>query len=228
MSGVRIRLYGNAHTPYTEKVIRALQFKHLPFELVEPSSPEDYRRWSPETGLLPVMDLDEQRIADSAVILDVLDERFPEPPLESRDPRLARDQRRLEQWVGETFGYYLIRWVKMRARALGIEPNAPTPTGGPLMSLGLVGEDGRLRPEVYDTEDGGPGPEFERRLDDLAVLLGDRRYFHGDRLSRADLAVFGALHPLWIGRFAGARELLESRPNLRDHTLRVDAETAAA
>lgn len=231
MSDPKIVLYGARHTPFTGKVERALRVKRLPFELVEPSSPEDFRRWNPETGLLPVVDIGDRRIPDSTAILDALEERFPDPPLQSGDPRLAREQRRLEAWVGETFAYYLVRWLRLRARQLGIAPRSHDPDErgptGPLVHLGMVGEDGRLRPEVYETDDGGPGPEFERRLDDLKALLGDRRYFHGDRLSRGDLAVFGALYPLWIERFSGARALLEARPNLREFTVRIDAETAA-
>ena len=43
------------------------------FELVEPTSPADLRRWNPETGLLPVIEIDGERTHDSPVILDRLD-----------------------------------------------------------------------------------------------------------------------------------------------------------
>jgi glutathione S-transferase len=230
MTSARIILYGNDLMPYTVKVVRALYFKGLQFELVEPSSPEDFRRWSPETGLLPVIDIEGRRTPDSAAILDALDELSPDPPLQSKDPRLAREQRQLEAWVGETFGFYLIRWLKLRIEALGtrpaVDPSIGQAPAGPLASLGMLADDGKLRPEVYDTLDGGPGPEFERRLDDLQAMLGDRRYFHGDRLSRSDLAVFGAIHPLLVDRYVGARALIEARARLLDHARRIDAETA--
>ena len=77
----RITLYGAAVTPYTIKVARALQWKGLPFALEEPQSAEDYRRWSPANGLLPVLDLGGTRVQDSTAILDLLEQRYPEPPL---------------------------------------------------------------------------------------------------------------------------------------------------
>ena len=55
----RITLYGLARVPFTEKCRRALVLKGLAFELREPSGPEDFRRWSPKTGLLPVMTIDD-------------------------------------------------------------------------------------------------------------------------------------------------------------------------
>jgi glutathione S-transferase len=68
----------------------ALRMKKLTFEIVEPSGLEDFQRWNPETGLLPVIDVDGTRVADSSKILDWLDAHFPEPPLLARDPRSAR------------------------------------------------------------------------------------------------------------------------------------------
>ena len=53
-----IGLYGPRAAPFTEKVARGLALKKLEFELVEPESPEDYRRWNPETAQLPVIDID--------------------------------------------------------------------------------------------------------------------------------------------------------------------------
>ena len=79
MAAPRITLYGPRVMPLTEKVGRALRVKRLAFELVEPAGPEDYRRLSPETGLLPLLELESERIPDSVAILDFLDERFPDP-----------------------------------------------------------------------------------------------------------------------------------------------------
>jgi glutathione S-transferase len=217
----RLVLYGPRLTPYTIKVQRALVLKKLPHELVEPTRQEDYRRWSPETGLLPVLSVAEpggaeRRIQDSTKILDFLEERFPEPPLLSADPRVAREQRGLETWITQTFDFYIMRWIRTRVAAAGGRAAAPEAEGpmGPMARLGLIGPDGQLRPEVYDTTDGGPGPEFARRLDDLAQLLGPRPFFFADRPSRADLTVLGSLYGMYRDVYPGARELLEQRPAL--------------
>lgn len=223
-AGSELVLYGTEHTPYTEKVVRALRLKGLRFQLVQPERPEDFRRFSPKTGLLPVLETRGESIADSSVILDWLDARHPDPPLLSADPRAARDQRRLEQWVGETFSFYFLRWLRERVAREGL---APADGDGPLARMGMLGPDGRIRAEAFDTSDGGPGKEYERRLDDLVQLLGVRPFFYADRIGRADLAVFGTLYTLYDDRYKDGRTLLEQRPALLDHTRRVDEATQA-
>jgi glutathione S-transferase len=225
-SDPRITVYSPELTPYTIKVTRALRVKGLPYAIEEPQSAEDYRRWSPENGLLPVIDVDGTRVQDSAAILDLIEERFPEPPLLSRDPKVAREQRRLEAWVTETFFYHLFRWV--RARATAAEPEGDTRGLGPMMRFGLIGPNGQVRPEVFDTSDGGPGPDFEGAVDELAKLLGARPFFFSDELSRADLAAFGSLVGLRNDRYPGSAALLLARPSLWDHCARVEKATGGA
>ena len=104
-----ITLYGPAHTPFTEKVRRALLYKGLEFELVEPTRGEDYKRWSPKTGQLPVLDLHGEHVPDSTDILVRLDQAYPEPPLLSPDPTVAAQQRQLEEWADESFLYYFMK-----------------------------------------------------------------------------------------------------------------------
>lgn len=221
MSESRIFLYG-PRAPLTEKVGRGLRLKRLAFELVRPASPEDYARLSPETGLLPLLEVEGIRIPDSAAILDFLDERFPEPRLVSADPRVAREQRRLERWIDETFAFYILRWVQAR-----LGPDAPPPPlrgGFPLASLsrlGLIDRRGNLRPDVFSARSGGPGSEFEHRLEDLDQLLGQRPFFYADRVSRADLSVCAALALMYREVYEGARELLELRPRLLAYVERV-------
>jgi glutathione S-transferase len=223
VSTPRIVVYGQRLTPYTVKVTRALRLKKIPFESVEPTSLEDYRRFSPETGLLPVIEVEGRRIHDSSAILDFLDQRFPEPPLLSSDPRIAREQRQLEAWVSETFNFYILRWIRSR---LAKPPSQPSDgRQGPMSRLGLIGPDGQLRAEIFDTADGGPGPEFERRLDDLAQLLGPRPYFFGERPSRADLAVFASIYVMYCDQYPGAREMLGGRPALVAFVERTEAAT---
>jgi glutathione S-transferase len=225
-SSPRITVYGPELTPYTIKVVRALRVKGLPFTIEEPQSAEDYRRWSPENGLLPVIDVDGTRVQDSSAILDLIDERFPEPPLLSRDAKVAREQRRLEDWVTETFFYHMFRWV--RARTAAAEPEGDTRGLGPMMRFGLIGPNGQVRPEVFDTSDGGPGPDFEGTVDELAKFLGARPFFFADELSRADLAAFGSLVGLRNDRYPGSAALLRARSSLWEHCERVEEATGIA
>jgi glutathione S-transferase len=113
----RITLYGPPYAPYTEKVRRALILKGIDFDFREPSAPEDYKRWSPDTGLLPVLAVGEERIQDSTAILLRLDELFPDPPLLSSTPRVAAQQRQLEDWADESFLWYYLKWQRMKSES---------------------------------------------------------------------------------------------------------------
>jgi len=222
VSSARIVLYGPRGLPLTEKVGRGLRVKGLAFELVEPEGPEDYARLSPETGLLPVLEVDGHRVPDSAAILDFLDERHPDPPLVSSNPRVSREQRGLEGWIDQTFSYYMLRWIRSRLGELA----PPRARGGgfplgTLASLGMIGPGGQLRPDVFDARRGGPGPEFERNLDHLQQLLGARPFFFADRVGRADVSVYGALALLYREVYVGARAMLVARPRLLAHVERV-------
>lgn len=216
MSAPKIVVYGPAEAPFVTKVGKALRWKGLAYEVVEPSGPEDFRRWNPETGLLPVLDANGTRVAHSERILDWLDEHHPDPPLVARDPRTARAQRALEHWTGETFYYYWLRWL----RALLDVPELETvPTEGASSRIGEMARLGvlsRVREAVSDRGTAliGFDVEFEKRLDDLAGFLGTRPFFYADRMSRADLTAVAFLESLAAGRIPGGRRMLQSRPAL--------------
>jgi glutathione S-transferase len=80
-------------SPFVEKVVRAVTLKGLPHTLVDVKSPLDFKRWNPQTGKMPVLDVDGERIYDSTLILRALDSRVPEPPLVDVDPHVAAHQR---------------------------------------------------------------------------------------------------------------------------------------
>jgi glutathione S-transferase len=213
---VQIKLYGPREAPFVVKVSFALVLKKLEFTLEEPRVPEDYQRWSPETGLLPVIEVDGTRVHDSSAILDYLDQRFPEPPLLSSDPKLASSQRRLESWAEETLMFYWMNYLRTLVRedeATERESSGPPPRSR--LSL-------RKKPPAANFEQ-GLGKEFGQRLDDLVNFLGSRPFFYSDRVGRADLAVYSFLHnvPGVAGPVVAAA--VESRPVLVDLMARVEA-----
>jgi glutathione S-transferase len=209
----KIIVYGPPGSPFVEKVFLGLAFKGLHgAELVAPESAEDYRRWNPETGLLPLMDFEGTRVPDSSGILDFLDARFPEPPLLARDAWVARQQRQLESWIGETFFFYWVRWLRASvAPVLSSEPGLPR--SSELARLGILGRIAELMADP-PARAGDMGPEFERRLDDLVGFLGGRSFFHADRPSRADLTAAAFLGSLEAGSVPGGPRLLQKRPTL--------------
>jgi glutathione S-transferase len=217
-----VTLYGPSRAPYTEKVRRALVLKGVPFELREPSGPEDYRRWSPKTGLLPVLTLDDELVSDSTDILLRLDELHPDPPLLASDPTAAGQQRRLEDWADESFLWYFQQWVRLsQAQATGesAQPRRGTPTW--LRRLGAWLRTGGTweRPETALLRG------MEDRLGDLVNFLGTRRFFYADRISMADLAVYGMLLTMRNDWIPGSARLLAMRPALLEFMRRVEEET---
>lgn len=204
----KLVLYGPAQAPYTEKCRRGLLLKHLSFELREPTSPADFARWNPETGLLPVLTIDDERVVDSTEILLRLDALAPDPPLLSRDPTIAEQQRHLEDWADESFLYYFQRWTAVAQR-----PSTETPRRRPssrLLRLAAWLRAGgtweRPHTAILRSIDG--------RLENLVNFLGSRRFFYADTPSIADLAVYGILFTLREDAIPGAAPLIARRPSL--------------
>ncbi|HEU4428681.1 MAG TPA: glutathione S-transferase family protein [Myxococcota bacterium] len=213
----KIALYGARRVPYTEKCRRALLLKRLEFELHEPSSAEDVRRWSPVTGLLPVMTVDGELISDSTHILLRLDRIRPEPPLVSPEPMTATQQRHLEDWADESFLWYYQQWLRIAG------PTAPAPAAKaqPLRHLGRW----RRTPKADAPAASALLQELGARMNDLVNLLGARPFFHSDRISMADLTVYGMLSAFAGDAIVGAAALLESRPALLGFMRRVEEQT---
>lgn len=217
----QITLYGPREAPFTVKVERALRIKKLPYTLVEPSGPEDFRRWSPETGLLPVAEIGAERVHDSTRIVERIDELFPEPPLFSSDLKLAEQQRRLEDWCDETFFFYWLRWRRLRDAE---ESRAPRRFGLLTWVRDLALARGPVRrgrggfsAEVADLID-----EIRRRCDDLVNMLSGRSFFYGDRPSLADLAIYAMLHSMRQGNLPNGPVVVAERPSLVEFMKRVE------
>jgi glutathione S-transferase len=216
-----LTLYGPRRAPYTEKVRRALALKGLDFELREPESPDDYRRWSPETGLLPVLEIDGERVADSTRILLRLEELYPKPPLLSPDPTVASQQRQLEDWSDESFLWYWNRWLVFARRREEQEAAARPRGPRPLRRVAAWLRAGGTweRPETALLRG------IDDRLGDLANLLGTRRFFYADQPSMADLGVYAMLSVLRNDAILGSARLVANRPTLVELMRRVEEAT---
>lgn len=230
---MHVDLFGSRLSPFVEKVARALQLKGVPFALVPVRTPLDFKRWNPATGKMPVLEVDGERTFDSSRILRRLDELRPEPPLFDRDPAIAARQRFLEDWSDEALYWYVMayRWsaASEDATATQVAASLPLPAlllpvvkivigrqiKGQALAQGLT----RLPFEVLEDE-------FGRRLDELVVLLGDRPFFHADRPSGADLAIFGQFATIASGPTPQAEALVQRRPALVAWKRRVDEATA--
>jgi len=225
-----ITLYGAARVPYTEKVRRALLYKGLDFSLQEPTCAEDYQRWNPKSGMLPVLHVGDEMIEDSTQILIALDTRYPEPPLLAPDPMVASQQRQLEDWADESFLWY---WMKYRRMLGGGE--APLPLAGqdvPASSEAATSSSPFRRFRAWLKAGGtwerpitGLQRELGARMDDLVNFLGARPFFYSDKLSMADLGVYAMLFTMRRDSIPGSSRLLAERPTLVAFMTRVEEAT---
>jgi maleylacetoacetate isomerase len=81
-----MRLYSMFRNSAGWRVRIALALKGIAYEYVATSSlpPGEYKRLNPQ-GLMPALEIDGTIIAQSAAILELLEERYPEPALLPRD-----------------------------------------------------------------------------------------------------------------------------------------------
>ena len=226
----QITVFGSRLSPFVEKVARGLQLKKIEYELVPPQGFGDLRRWSPQTGKMPVADINGERIYDSTLILRRINELFPEPPLLSRDPEIAAAQRQLEDWADESLYWYVmaLRWTRKNARATV----GQITEGAPALRRALLGVMLRRflgsKPRAQGLgrlPDAVVVRELSGRLDDLIIQLGGRPFFFSDQPSIADLAVYGMLHAGISGPTPEVNRLVGERPPLGDWMRRLEQAT---
>jgi glutathione S-transferase len=230
---MKVIVFGTRFSPFVEKVVRGLLLKGVAFDLVEPKSPTDMKKWNPQTRKMPVVEFDGEKVIDSTFILRRLDELVPQPPLFADDPLVAANQRQLEDWADESLYWYVMAffWTPKNANAvarrnLGMVPAFLRPLVVPLMrrQLSKMVEAqglGRLPEETLVKE-------FGARLDDLLRMLGDRPYFYDERPSVADLAVFGQLAVAQGEVAPETRAEIAKRPTLTEYMKRVEQVTGGA
>jgi glutathione S-transferase len=217
----KVILFGDRLSPFVEKVARVLLFKRVAFELVIPTSPMDFGKWNPQTGKMPVLDVDGRRTFDSTTIAREVDRLVPDPPLFSADRDAALRQRFLEDWSDESLYFYgmAMRWAEENEDAtteqllgaLGI-PGLLHFAVGPIVKYQIKGQaraQGLARLPLATVLE-----EFAMRLEELVLQLGDRPFFFADAPSIADFAVYGMFNTLASGPTPQGQALIEAQPAL--------------
>jgi len=181
-------------SPPCGKVHMALRFKGLEYDIHDITSRGEINRSNPR-GRLPALIIDGETIVDSTDIVDALEARFPDPPLEPADPTARARVKIVEDWADEVLYFYgmYMRWCvddhfeRLRSSYLG-KMKAPMRWYVPAVvrrefrtrvtkqGIGLKGEAVVRR-------------EFDGCLDAVEALLRDAPYVTGEQLTRADLAI---------------------------------------
>jgi glutathione S-transferase len=100
-----MKIYGVPLSVHTRKVILAARLKEIPFELevvipvIPGNPPANWRDISP-TGLIPAIEDEGFRLADSTAIVSYLERKHPEPPLLPADDRDYGAALSLDAWAG--------------------------------------------------------------------------------------------------------------------------------
>jgi glutathione S-transferase len=106
MQLVSTKITGSYSSPYVRKVLVCLDIKGIPFE-IDPIVPfygnDEFARLSP-LRRIPVLLDDSVTLADSSVICEYLDERYPEPSMFPEGPRLRARARWLEESADTCIG----------------------------------------------------------------------------------------------------------------------------
>lgn len=163
-------LYEHPLSPYVQKCKIALREKGLPFEARLPegigtgaSGDAAFRRASPR-GEVPALLHGETALFESTVILEYLEERWPETPLLPRAP-------------------------EERARVRTIEDVMDTQFEPITWGLGEIRFFGRAEGALAEALTEAAGRQLQTWYRYLENRLGDREWFDGERFGRGDLSV---------------------------------------
>ncbi|MDF1662107.1 MAG: glutathione S-transferase family protein [Planctomycetota bacterium] len=193
---------GATISPPCWKAQLTLRFKGLDYEVIDVILPAQIKKHNPR-GRVPAIKDGGEIIVDSSDIITYLDKKYPEPPLDSKDPKERAMIRVLEDWADENLYFYAVylRWlvpanfkrlktcffnehypplVKIVAPAI-----ARKEVGGRARTQGvaLKGE-AVVRKELYEC--------FEA----IDAMLEGQDYLVGSALSRADISVFAIIDQL--------------------------------
>ena len=110
MTAAPVSIVGTYISPYVRKVLVCLDLKGIPYE-IDPIIPffgsEEFSRLSP-VRRIPVLLDDRVTLADSSVICEYLDERYPDPPLFPQGAEFRARARWLEEFADTRMGEVFI------------------------------------------------------------------------------------------------------------------------
>ena len=206
-------------SPFCGKVRQMLRHKGVPYRTVEYNGlrVRTMRRLS-VAGLLPVLDWDGERIADSAKIAAFLEQRVPTPPLYPADPRDAALARRYEDWAASSlyaYGLYLrAEYAAPRAVSIALLC-AGRPAWERLLFSAAYTRHVRRRVAALGFLK-REGAEVEatclRLVDDLDASLRERAWLVGEARSIADISVAAQLQEML--RTSTLADRIRRRPNV--------------
>ena len=180
-----LTLYEFGISPFGQKVKIALREKGVPFERRNAFENRDALRGANRRAELPLLVDGEVEVSESTIILDYIDEKWPEPPLMPADPAARAEARHVEELCD----------TQLEALIFGLAEMRFFPVGEEAAEKAIA---------AYAAQD------IKRIYADLEEALGDRDYFGGDSIGRADCAAFPHLNTARSMKIAPPSERLEA------------------
>ena len=225
-----IRLHQFSTSPFTEKVVRAMNFKKLDFEIVEVDRMRvpagDYADVSP-TGKFPTIKDGDKVVWDSTDIVLYLEKTYPENPLTPENKRDAALVHVIEEWADESLYFYemTMRLAWEHNLEAGLEEFAAGMPGIPKEQLRKMILDGVG--QLTQAQGIGRKPreqvvsDVERHFKALDDMLDEREWLVGEQITYADLAVISQLNALLYAK--EAQEIFARTANVQGWMDRVNA-----
>ena len=164
-----ITLYEHPLSPFAQKVKIAMWEKGIPFEAAVPNflgggADEDFTASSPRLEVPSLIDGD-TRVFDSTIILEYLEDKWPQPPLLPATPTERARVRMLEE-LEDTY-HEAINWAIAEIRVFG-----------------------RAKDELAEQLLARAGEQVAGIHTRLERELGSRQFFNGERFGWGDLCVY--------------------------------------
>jgi len=218
-------LFQFAYSPYCVKVRYCLEFKQIPYKVVEltPLIHSSFSQRFSGQRKVPYIQHQDKIIADSSAIALYLEEYSPSPALFPADAQLREDVLLLEDWIDESLQPALARlaYLYYYNHPEIVVKNSDLKTGMPILEpLKPILTPPMIRRAMFkmgvSPQD---GPRLEVRLWEIMRLLEARLenkdYLVGGQLSLADLSLASALSVLdrlpWLAEHPKMRWLLDWR-----------------
>eukprot|EP01102_Stenamoeba_stenopodia_P001286 TRINITY_DN11112_c0_g1_i1.p1 TRINITY_DN11112_c0_g1~~TRINITY_DN11112_c0_g1_i1.p1 ORF type:complete len:285 (-),score=57.98 TRINITY_DN11112_c0_g1_i1:186-935(-) len=226
VSTKRWKLYQFEQSPFCDKIRRVLNYKGVQYDIEEVGLMSNLKKIHPQ-GKVPVLEIEDgTRIADSTDIALFIEKRYPEPPLYPRNARDKALAHIVEDWADESLFFYEMRlrfvlgknkekWIPELTKNSNALVKMSLPLVLPSVFSGILDKQGlgRKNDEEFLAN-------VEKQIVAANDLLEDRKWFIGDHMTVADIAVFVQLQC-----FAGAPEaltIMERYPNLMNWMHRVN------
>ena len=218
-------LYQFPISHYCEKIRWAMDYKGLDYKLKNLFPGLHLRttkKIAPKSYLPILMDQGEQ-VQNSHVILNYLDEKYPEKSLSPQDPELLAEALEWEKYCDVEIGVHIRRYCY---HILLAEPKIVVPfftQGGPwwgplFFKLFFHKIEPVMRKVMSIDEAGAQKSEvrIQQAIDKLYKEYQQREYLVSDRFSRADLAAASLLAPLIMPEGYGLIWPKEMPPRLQE------------